>query len=213
VEISRVQRNEVAEAIKASDFSSADFETDEGDAAISVRHKPTGSELLLNFGELGFRFEASWTVGDDPVKGRSANELRFVTQDWLNDLVTYLATPDLWEEIGKEPLTDLIEGQENTQFSPAEQSQIAAVIAEVLANAKKELGLDDPQFKVLEAKLNYVVEAAGHTRRIDWLNLTLGAFADRTANAVLTPEVMHKVLSALDAALGALFGHPPMLGR
>ena len=39
-----------------------------------------------------------------PGAVQSAKELRFVTQDWLNDLTTYLATPDLWEEIGKEPL-------------------------------------------------------------------------------------------------------------
>jgi hypothetical protein len=213
VEISKAQRNEIAEAIQASGFSPADFEPDESDAAISVRHKPTGSELLVNFGEMGYLFAVSWTVGDDPMKGRSADELRFVTQDWLNDLATYLATPNLWEEIGKEPLADLIEDQENTRFSTGEQAQIATVVAEVLTNAKTDFGLDEPQIKVLEAKLDYLVEAAGHTRRIDWLNLALGIFADRAASAALTPEVVHKVLGALDVGLGALFGHAPMLGR
>jgi hypothetical protein len=61
---------------------------------------------------------------------------------------------------------------------------------------------------LLESKLDYLLEAARHSRRIDWLNLALGAFAGAVLDGILTPDVVQKVLAALGAGLGPLFGHP-----
>ena len=87
------------------------------------------------------------------------------------------------------------------------------MVAEVLAKAKDEFDLGEPQIEVLETKLDLASSRQQATCAFDWLNLAVGVFVDRAATSFSTPEVVHKVLSALDVGLGALFGHPPMLGR
>jgi hypothetical protein len=110
-------------------------------------------------------------------------------------------------------MATLLEGQDNTPFSQDEQVRIAEVVSQVLKQAKETYGLPQEQMHLLEAKLNYLVEAAPHSRRIDWLNITLSAVGGAFAGGVLTPDVVHKVLTALGAGLGPLFGHPtPLLG-
>jgi hypothetical protein len=106
----------------------------------------------------------------------------------------------------------MMEGEDNTPFSEEEQEQIAEAVAEVKEQARKTYALPAEQMRLLEAKLDYLVEAAPHTRRIDWLNMALGAVAGAFPGGVLTPDIVHKVLTALGAGLGLLFGHPPMLG-
>ena len=111
------------------------------------------------------------------------------------------------------PMSTLMESQENTPFSPEEQSRIAEVVAQVLKQAGETYRLPDDELHLLETKLDYLVDAAKHSRRIDWLNTAVGAVAGAFAGGVLTPDVVNKVLTALSAGLGPLFGHPlPMLG-
>jgi hypothetical protein len=132
----------------------------------------------------------------------------------LQDIKIDQETPDLWAGLGsKTPITELAEGQENTLFSEQEHERIAAVVTEVLAQARETYELPGGELRLLEAKLDYLVDAAWHTRRIDWLNTAVGAVAGAFAGGVLTPEVVHKVLGALGVGLGSLFGHPlPVLG-
>jgi hypothetical protein len=65
---------------------------------------------------------------------------------------------------------------------------------------------------VLNAKLDYLIEAAKYSRRKEWLIVAVTVIGQPIVNGILTPGVIDKVLSAIAAGLGPLFGHPmPML--
>jgi hypothetical protein len=212
IDIHKANRNEVVEAIQQSSFGTAEFSREEGDHAISVRHEPSGSEMVVNFGEMEWRWSVTWTVGTDPMEHRMIDRLGDATREWLTDLKTDLETPDLFAELGREPgITALGEGQENIRFSSQEQTEIANWITDVKQQAKETYELPEEQMQLLEAKLDYLCEAAAHSRRIDWLNLSIGALGGAFAGGVLTPAVVDKVLNALVAGLGPIFGHPVSL--
>jgi hypothetical protein len=144
----------------------------------------------------------------------SVHEASEMLGPWLQEIRANHETPDLWAELDKQSsMTELMEGQENTPFSEQERQRIAEAVAEVLRQARETYELPDEQLRLVEAKLDYLVDAARHSRRIDWLNTAVGAIAGAFAGGVLTPEVVQKVLGALGAGLGPLFWHPmPVLG-
>ncbi len=209
MQIGKAAKNEIALAIKTSSFSPSDFERDEGDEALSVRHRPTSSELVVNYGSVhggSAKFHVSWSVGEEPIASRETDRPGLTVQDWLNQLRLDLDTPDLWADIGKQGMSALMEGDDNTQFSPQEQNEIEAWANDVKQRAQQG-ALSDEHMRLLEAKVDYAVAAAGRTGRLDWLNLTVGAVMGAFAGDVLTPDVARGILQAL-LSLGHLFGHP-----
>jgi hypothetical protein len=210
------QRNAIFKAITETELNPRDFEleneTDE--ARIRVR----GSKSIFVVGrDRSASYRVSKAVGEGPLVGYEANSWDGVLHPplsvWLSEVKRDLETPDLWAEIGKQPLSAMMEGEANKPFSEEEQEQIAEVMAEVKQQARETYALPAKQMRLLEAKLDYLIEAAPHSRRIDWLNTAIGAVAGAGAGGILTPDVVHKVLAALNAGLGPLFGHPmPLLG-
>jgi hypothetical protein len=210
------QRNAIFEAVTKAELNPRDFalEDDREEARIRVR----GSKSIFVIGrDRSASYRVSKAVGEGPLVGHGANSWLGVLSPplslWLSEVKRDLETPDLWAEIGKQPLSAMMEGEANTPFSKEEQEQIAAVMAEVKEQARETYALPAEQMRLLEAKLDYLIDAAPHSRRIDWLNTAIGAVVGAAAGGILTPDVVHKVLAALNAGLGPLFGHPmPMLG-
>jgi hypothetical protein len=112
-----------------------------------------------------------------------------------------------------QPMFSLSEDAANTPFDETEQTQIAEVVARVLTQAKEEFELPEQELHGLEGTLPYVGEAPRWIRgRVDWINLTVGVFVNKVADGALTEDTMRKVLHALAAGVGPLFGHPmPLL--
>ena len=106
------------------------------------------------------------------------------------------------------PIEDLFEEQDNSPFSPEEQQQIADAIKQLKEQVRASGELSAEQLHLLEAKLDYLAEAAQRSRRRDWLNIAYGAVASSFAGGILTPDVVHKVLINLAISVGHLFGAP-----
>ncbi len=214
------QRNALFLAIQDEGFDPGDFYVEHTNDLWKLSHRDWRDwfavERVSDPHESINELQVTDQIGDaEPQTTRSDgfNAIPSVLNIWLTASKANHETPDLWAELSKAPITELAEGQENTPFSESEQQRIAETAADVLAQARESYKLPERELRLLEAKLDYLVEAARHTRRIDWLNVAVGAVGGAFAGGVLTPDVVHKVLGALGAGLGPLFGHPvPMLG-
>jgi hypothetical protein len=109
------------------------------------------------------------------------------------------------------PIADLLDDEDNTPFSELEQERIADVLNELKRQATETYGLPEAELQALNAKIDYLVEAAKHSRRKDWLLLAVTVVSQPFVDGVLTPDVVHKVFSAIEVGLGAMFGHPVLL--
>jgi hypothetical protein len=66
--------------------------------------------------------------------------------------------------------------------------------------------------QVLNAKLDYLVGAAGRLGRIDWRNVFAGAILGFILSAALPPESAHHLFFEFLQAIGHLFGYPALPG-
>jgi hypothetical protein len=225
--IDKSERNEFFLAIQKAGFDPRNFivEHDEHHWLLTHRSRGHRCELIkegsTSTGDLRLRAERK--VGDvefqEIVGGSGIGSLALHL--WLREIREFQNEPkpwqhdlDLWAKIDNEsPIADLMEDQENTPFTAQEQQRIAETVAGVIQQAREAYELSEEQLRLLEAKLDYVVDVARRSWRIDWLNIAVGTVGGAFAGGVLTPEVVQKVLGALGAGLGSLFGHPTsMLG-
>jgi hypothetical protein len=101
---------------------------------------------------------------------------------------------------------------DNSPFTPQEQKGIAERVAAIKADAQSRYRLTDQQMLVLEAKLDYVVEASKRMGRLDWRNLAAGVVLDMVREAALPTETTTKVFNQLLTAVSHMLGHPLQLG-
>jgi hypothetical protein len=97
---------------------------------------------------------------------------------WLEDIKRDLETPDLWAELQRE--AELLgaysdDVTENTPFTADEQKEIAGRLQEFAEHARRTYSLSGAQMRVLDAKLDYLVNAARRLGRKDWRNVFIGA--------------------------------------
>jgi hypothetical protein len=162
-------------------------------------------DIQLTFDEFGFPELANFsgtTTADyvfERVSKADNDSLLLELDDYLHPGV---------KRPGDPPISELLQDRDNSAFSVDEQREISRLIADLKIQAKKTYLLSDQEIGLLEAKLDYLCDAATRTGRVDWLNLTCGAIGGAFAGGVLTPEVVHNVLHALATAVGHLFGVP-----
>jgi hypothetical protein len=213
--LTKTERNALFVVVQDEGFSPRDFDVKHGGLAWMLKHRAWGDWISI-FKSPGGPASLRMVGDEEPSESRIGGfqEAPQILRRWLKEIKTNHETPDLWEDLGEgTQIVALMEDQANTPFSKEEQDRIAEVLAEVIRQARETYGLPEDQLRLLEAKLDYLVEAAPHSRRIDWLNTAIGAVAGAFAGGVLTPDVVQKVFCALGAGLGPLFGHPlPGLG-
>jgi hypothetical protein len=129
---------------------------------------------------------------------------------WLGDVKRDLETPDLWAELQRE--AELLGANfnditENTPFTPDEQKEIAGRLRGWAADARRTHSLSEAQTRVLNAKLDYLVNAAGRLGRIDWRNAFVGVILGYVLAAALPPDSARDMLFR---AIGAIFGLPEL---
>lgn len=140
---------------------------------------PTTSAFAINrpspFSSLGGfgNFVARYVAGDSPVTELSAYswpaQMNLV-KNWLADVGRDIEMPDLWDGLLRQ--TELLEGVseetlENTPFTPGERDEILRQLNQVREYAKDTYALSEPQLTDLDAKLDYLVEAASRLGRKD----------------------------------------------
>jgi hypothetical protein len=165
-----------------------------------------GADVGLIFAEFGIPLDESSNV----VAERVRRSVYGASEAQLIDLDAYLHPDDPFP---REPeMAPLLEDEDNTPFTPAEQERIADVLAAVMRQAADE-DVPATELRVLQAKLDYLIEAAKHSRRKEWLIVAVTVISQPFVDGVLTSRLVHTVLTAVAAGLGPIFGHPtPLIG-
>jgi hypothetical protein len=211
------QRNLIVEAIQAVGLDPRQFDLEDDNRLIRIKHKWSPSCFTMR--PEGMGYNVSYVVGDGmewPVSAYGWQTIPTRIKSWLEDAKRDLETPDLWAELQRE--TQLLGAisddlTENTPFSPDEQSEIAARLQALAEHARRTYSLSASQMRALDAKLDYLADAARRLGRKDWLNVCAGAILGYALTASLPPESARDMLLGLARAIRHLWGLPdlPML--
>jgi hypothetical protein len=216
--LKKVQKNQVFEAIEAVGLHPNDFDLEEDGDKVRIKHKWSASHFTIN--SEGAYYGARYVVGDGPewpVSAYSWGTISPRISAWLKDVKRDLETPDLWAELQRDGrlLLDATSNDVtgNSPFTPDEQNDIAARLQALAEHARRIYSLSAAQMRILDAKLDYLVNAARRLGRKDWLNVCAGVILSYILGASLPPEATRGMFLGLLRAIGHLYGFPdlPML--
>jgi hypothetical protein len=208
------QKNQIFEAIQSVGLDPSEFDLDDNNAEVRIKHK--WSESCFIVGGNSGHYVGSSVVGDAPAwpyEVYSWQALISRVGRWLGEVKHDLETPDLWAELRREAEllgAGSVEVTENTRFTLHEQKEIAGRLQEMAEYAKRNYSLSNAQMRVLEAKIEYLIDAARRLGRIDWRNVLAGAILGFIVTAALPPESAHHILLTLLRAIGHLYGLPEL---
>ncbi len=221
-QMTKLKKNLIFKAIQDAALDPREFELEEIDTEVRLKHKWSTSYFI--FGGDASRYVTRYVVGDGPdwpfdVYSWEALMSRIST--WLTQVKLDLSTPDLWAELrGEAELLGGASGEAsgNTPFTPEEQKEIVRRLREVEANVNRTYSLSKPEMEIFDARIDYLVDAAGRLGRIDWRNAVVGAILGYVLFAALPPESarsMFLTFMTLLRALSHFFGHglPELPGR
>jgi hypothetical protein len=212
----KLQRNQVIEAIRAIELDPTEFDLDNGNTEFRIKHK--WSESCFTIGNESGTYVGKYAVGDWPalqyeVYGWASVMPRVET--WLHNVKQDLETPDLWAELqSAAELFEVGSGDpaENTPFTREEQEEIARQLQELAENAKREYSLSEPQMRVLNEKLSYLVDAAGRLGRTDWRGLAIGTMLSFVLSVALPPDAARHIFFSIIRIIGHRYGFPELGG-
>lgn len=75
-----------------------------------------------------------------------------------------------------------------------------------MAYARANFELEPEQLDRIEAQLDYLVEAAKRTRRIDWRNLLIGSLLSQVLQAMLPVQPILQLVTIVLRGLAHMFG-------
>jgi hypothetical protein len=212
------QTNQIFEAIQKVGLDPQEFHLENNDAEVNIKHKWSASLFFIVPDPP--HYVGRCVVGDSmdwPISQYTWQSLVARISRWLEEVKRDLEMPDLWAELRRD--SQLLFGNgsgdvaENRPFTQAERNEIAARLQALAEHARRTYSLSATQMRALEAKVDYLVNAARRLGLIDWLNVCAGAILGYILNASLPPEAARGMLSALFRAIGHLYGLPdlPML--
>jgi hypothetical protein len=151
------QRNAIFKAIQAAGLDPKEFDLDDSDARVQIKHKWSNSCFIVGEHYVGYRI-----VGEGPdwrYEVHSWEPLLSRVSTWASEVKLDLETPDLWAEMQREikllrAASDDLTG--NTPFTLDEQKEIARRLQELSEHARTTYALSPAQMLVLEAKLDYL---------------------------------------------------------
>jgi hypothetical protein len=215
------QRNEVYRAIEEAGLDPREFEWEQREDPfgfvisddVTLRHEPT--RYWFSFLIQGESHHARYSPGKDLLveeRGTIMWALQIdAVREWLAALRQEVSAPDLWGELALErDLVAELGPVENTPFTAEEQELIARQLTEVKEYVRKTHELSADQFGELEARLDYLVEAAGRLPRLDWRNALLGVFLSTVVQAILPGEVVRDAVGFILRSIGPMFGADPI---
>jgi hypothetical protein len=213
----KYKRNDIFETIESSGLDPGEFDLVDDDAGVRIKHRWSGSYFIIG-GDAG-NYASHYVVGDGPdwpYEVYSWATLMERIRRWLGEVKHDLETPDLWAELRSD--TELLEAtsdetRENTPFTPSEQKEIARSLQGLGEDAKRTYALSAAQEQELDAKLDYLVDAAGRLGRTDWRGVFVGVMVSLVLSGVLPPESVRHILLALLRGIGHLYGFPHLPSR
>jgi hypothetical protein len=202
-------RNDIFQAIQAAGLDPKEFELEDDGSEARIKHKWSASCFIIAR-KSGY-YSSRYVVVDGPewpadTYSWQASAAR--VSAWLAEVKRDLETPDLWAELQRE--SQLLGANAD---DVAEQKEIVARLQALAEHVRRTYRLSASQMRALDAKLDYLADAARRLGRKDWLNVCAGAILGYILTAMLPPEAARDMFLRLLQAVGHLYGlpHLPML--
>jgi hypothetical protein len=200
------QRNGVFHAVQGAGLSPEEFDWDAGADEGSLRHVPTGAYFV--FEGLAGDYSSRHVAGDGSVEERTGlNQYQLMRQVelWLAAVKRDIDTPDLWAQFQRE--SDLLaavsdESIENTPFNSAEQDEIAGQLRGLKDYLSRAHSLSEAQIRLLDERLDYLVNAAGRVGRKDWFLMAAGMILSYVLAAALPAIAVRHIRATLLRSIG-----------
>lgn len=206
----KLKANQVYEAIEKAGLSPDDFHWDDDGDDTRLRHRPSVAYFV--FGGNASKYVVRYAAGDQPVwklEKHSWQAVMTSVESWLWDVKRDADTPDLWAELrGRTQLLDGVwdEAFDNRRFTPDEQGEIAKQLSEFREYVQSAHPPSEQQLADLDAKLDYLVDAATRLGRKDWLIIFVGAIVAWLVASALQSDAAGQIFEALMSGIAQLLG-------
>lgn len=204
------QKDEIFRLILEHEFEPSDFAWDECDGRYSkaivsrITHKPTNYYFTFDVSKGRNRVsefspgeETHVEIEDAPSWAVQAD----LFTHWLDYLKREIEAPDYWSSISQEARvleaatsTDTV----NTPFTAQEKVYIISGLSEIRQFLLSSHKLDP---ELIEARLNYLVEASERVGRKDWINLLISVLVGIVVSAALPPETTRELFRVVGIVL------------
>lgn len=197
----RSKRNSIFICIQDNGFDPSDFilseENTQNDFArlLMIRHSRSRDlRFTISHNLLSDNYEVRFSPG---LSYRNREILAVLSwpivldklKVWLNLLIEEIRTPDLWSTIsGGTQLIKLAADQDNRPFTLDEQNQIKKTLDEIKTYLIKSNNLTEAQIRIVEARFDYMDEAAGRLGRKDWTGIFVSSLIGIAATLTLSAD-------------------------
>jgi hypothetical protein len=203
MELGKYETNDLFEAITARGLDPHDFNWESrGTKVATLSHIPSKAQVIFTlFDGNKVEFHLYCYIGMESQQvptTKWSNALKAIKR-WLDKVRDYNATPDLWGDYFRTYKSIAIPADDgdNSPFTPDEQRAIAADLRRFSTDAKQTFALTEEQAAALEAKLEYLIEAAKRSGRTDWKNMVVGTFFAFAAEHALAADVAKKLFGVI----------------
>jgi hypothetical protein len=220
------QRNEVFETIQDRGHRPEDFEWEElltyggNMSGPLLRYRPVPTFYFLFAREVeGFvvRFAPGYESWESPTLGYGKWDDLVSPQLalWLDCIKRETQAPDLWGQLeqGRELLQAADATDDNTPFTPEEQTQVAAQLREIKEYLFATHSLSATQQVTIETRLAYLEQAATRMGRKDWSTILIGTLfsvvVETTLGADGASDLFRFAMNAVGHLLKGAVPHLP----
>ncbi|OZV12380.1 hypothetical protein CIW83_09810 [Tissierella sp. P1] len=206
----RSQKNSLLEEIKESALNPFNFdwdnEIDENTDLLLEVLKYKGTEYYFAIVVDDDIFRVGYTPGENMLYERTEydewEEILYYFRNWLSCLKREISQPDLWEELEKIKMDDLIpeldglefeDKYEREEFSYREVMQIEQGINDIRNYLVETSNGNDEEIKIINQKLDYLTDAVKRMGRTDWKNIFIGVMIDIGINIISNPVQRQKI--------------------
>jgi hypothetical protein len=210
VDLPKYKRNDLFKAIQKAGMDPGEFDLSVGAKEATLRHLPSPASFVLS-GDVT-EYAVRRVAGDGPVEERTGLSWYRVEEQiglWVSDVKWHVEIPDLWAELQRKrgllaAISD--DAVENTAFTDAEQQQIAEQLKELKEYVGRTRSLSESQMRLLDERLQYLVDAAKRVGRRDWLLMFAGVMLSYVLAAELPPETARDILDTFLRGIARILG-------
>jgi hypothetical protein len=213
--LSRVQENEIFEAIRTRGMDPADFDwtirRTSGDEYRRITYVPTQAHLEFSSYQ-GGGFWLSWAPilpsGRRYGPADTWNNARYMMAAWLDVVKQDHEAPDLWGALkAQRAITgETAQAEASKPFSPTELKLLEAGLDDIERYVITTQPLDPDGREHVKGRFRYLADAArSGARKIDWLNIFVGQMVSLVTEGVLQTSFYRPLMAHAAAALQSVF--------
>lgn len=143
---------------------------------------------------------------DNEYPGGWRDQLRCLMQ-WLEYLQREVRQPDLWDELARQKISYdayISKDTTNEPFSVSHSQQIAEGIEKIRSYLASEFKDNSNAQKLINEKLDYLLDAAKRQGRKDWFHTCIGVFVSLATALAMSPEQTKNIWVILKSAVSGI---------